>query len=353
MNGLGSAIVLSLLGALVGGGLVVAATSRRRMATPNVRRAVTVGIVLFVSILGGLALNDSAVQVEAGTVAVVKQFGEVWTVFYPGLNFKAPFIHEVVVYRTQEIIYEAREEITESRQEEGSYLDSEVDTATSDGQQIDVRFTVRFRIDGSRATDILENLGDEEAVVDKLIKANARVKVRNILKGYTAADLYSGNVTAAEEAIAAELRRDYAVEGIELIFFGLRSIGFTDEYKQAVEEKQIEAERVNTKQNQAKQAEFDKQRIITEAEAEAERQRLERIGIAQGEAEATKLQAEAEAAAILTKAQAQADANELLAQSLSPEIITWQATLNWNGQYPLVFGGTGQYILPGDLFTQP
>jgi regulator of protease activity HflC (stomatin/prohibitin superfamily) len=184
-----------------------------------------------------------------------------------------------------------------------------------------------------------------------LIKANARVRVRNILKGYTAADLYSGNVTAAEEAISAELSQNYANEGVELVFFGLRSIGFTEDYKQAVEEKQIEAERINTKENQAKQAEFDKLRIITEAEAEAERQRLERIGVAQGQAEATKLQAEAEAAAILTKAQAQADANILLAASLTPEIITWQATLNWNGQYPLVFGGAGQYILPGDLFT--
>ncbi len=352
MNGLGSVLVLSVLAGIVGGGLVYAATGRGRLRPPDTRRATLAGVLVFVVALVGLSLNDSVVQVEAGTVAVVKQFGAVQGVFEPGLHFKLPFIQEVVVYRTQELIYETREEVLTSERRGGVYLDSEVDTATSDGQQINARFTVRFRIDGRRATYILENLGTEQEVVDKVVKANARVRVRNILKQFQAADLYSGDVAKAEEAITEQLQEDYAAEGIELVFFGLRSIGFTDDYKNAVEEKQIEAERIKTKEHQAEQAKFEKQRIITEAEAEAERQRLERIGVAQGQAEATKLQAEAEAAAILAKAKAQAEANRLIAASLTPEMIRWQATTTWNGQYPLVVG-TGQYILPGDLFTAP
>jgi regulator of protease activity HflC (stomatin/prohibitin superfamily) len=312
---------------------------------------VLTGVAVFLAILAVLSLLASTVQVEAGTVAVVKQFGDVITVFEPGLSFKIPFIQETVVYRTQEIIYETRAEIVTSERRGGLYLDTAVDTATSDGQQISVRFTVRFRIDGKRATHILENLGTEQEVVEKVVKANARVRVRNILKRFEAADLYSGNISAAEDAIAEQLRVDYETEGIQLIFFGLRSIEFTEEYKHAVEEKQIEAERINTKENQALQAEFDKKRLITEAEAEAEKQRLERIGIAQGEAEAIKLRAEAEAGAILTRAKAQADANDLIAASLTSEIIAWQATINWSGQYPMVLGGGGQFILPGDLFV--
>jgi regulator of protease activity HflC (stomatin/prohibitin superfamily) len=178
------------------------------------------------------------------------------------------------------------------------------------------------------------------------------VRVRNILKRFQAADLYSGNVEAAESAIAEQLVIDYETEGITMVFFGLRSIGFTDAYKQAVENKQIEAENIATKENLAKQAEFEKARVITQAEAEAERQRLERIGIAQGEAETIKLQAEAEAAAILVKAETQAQANRLIAESLTPEVISWQATISWDGQYPLIVGSGGQYILPSDLFSR-
>ena len=33
-------------------------------------------------------------------------------------------------------------------------------------------------------------------------------------------------------------------------------------------------------------------------------------------------------------------------------MIAWQATINWNGQYPLIVGSGGQYILPADLFSQ-
>jgi regulator of protease activity HflC (stomatin/prohibitin superfamily) len=343
------AIIFSVIVSVAVAVAIYNLTARRPGSRPNVRMATTVAVAAFFIAMVGVSIPDSFVQVEAGTVAVVKQFGRVVNVFTPGLNFKIPFVQDVIVYRTQEIIYETSADPASSR---ADYPDFEVDTATSDGQQIRARFTVRVRIDGIRAADILQNLGDEKEMVEKVVKANARVRVRNILKRFQAADLYSGNVEAAEQAISEQLKEDYGHEGIELVFFGLRSIQFSDAYKQAVENKQIEAENIATKENLAKQARFEKDRIITQAEAEAERQRLERIGVAEGQAQATKLQAEAEAEAILAKAKAQAEANRLISSSLTPEMIAWQAAITWNGSYPTVMGTTGQFILPGDLFTQ-
>ncbi len=344
------ALLFAVIVAVAGAVAVYQLTARHRQGRPSIRSATTAGIALFFLAMIALSLPDSFVQVEAGTVAVVKQFGRVVDVFKPGLNFKLPFVQEVVIYRTQEIIYETSADPSNSR---ADYPDFEVDTATSDGQQISARFTIRVRIAADRAADILTNLGNEREMVEKVVKANARVRVRNILKRFQAADLYSGNVEAAEQAITSQLAEDYAKEGIELVFFGLRSIQFTDAYKQAVENKQIEAENIATKENLAKQARFEKERVITQAEAEAEKQRLERIGIAQGQAEATKLQAEAQAEAIKIQAEAQAEANRLIAASLTPEMIAWQAAISWNGAYPTVLGGGSQFILPGDLFVQP
>ncbi len=336
-----------VLGIIVAAVLVAAQTRRGRM---NVRLPVLAFLVVLVAILSLAALSDTVVQIEAGTVGVVKRFGNIVGVFNPGLNFKLPFVDQVVIYRTQEIVYETSENPAESR---ADYRDYEVDTATADGQQIRARYTVRFRIRPERAPDILRNLGTEAEVVEKVVKASSRVHVRNILKRYEANELYSGNVEKAQEEIANRLRADFEKAGLELTFFGLRSIQFTDEYKQAVERKQIEAENVITKQHLAEQAKYEKQRTITQAEAEAERQRLERIGIAQGEAEAIKLRAEAEAEAILIKARAQAEANRLIASSLTETLIAWQAVQAWNGQYPLVVGANNQFILPGDLFLRP
>lgn len=340
----GAFTVAFILGAVVAV-LIGAATARRGRG--NYRSAITAGLVVALVIFIGAALMDSFTQVEAGSVAVVKQFGRVVGVFNPGLNWKAPFIQQTVVYRTQEILYETSEDPTSSR---ADYRDVEVDTATSDGQQIRARYTIRFRIDPTKATAIVNNLGTEAEVVEKVVKAASRVHVRNILKQHTASDLYSGNVEKAQEQITERLAAEFSKEGLQLVFFGLRSIHFEEDYRKAVEQKQIEKENITTKENLAKQAEFEKQRTITQAQAEAERQKLERIGIAEGEAEAIRVKAIADAEAIRVKAQAQAEANRLISQSLDPNVISWQAVQRWSGSYPLVLGGSS-YILPGELFT--
>ncbi len=324
--------------------LIAAATGRR--GKPNVRTAVIAGLIVGLLIFLGIAISSSFTQVEAGSVAVVKQFGRVIGVFSPGLNFKLPFIQETVPYRTQEILYEASEDPANSQ---ADYRDMEVDTATSDGQQISARYTIRFRIDPTKVMDIVNNLGTEGEMVERVVKANSRVHVRNILKQHTATDLYSGNVEKAQSDIAVRLQDEFAKEGIQLVFFGLRSIHFQEDYRKAVEQKQIERENITTKENLAKQAEFEKQRTITQAQAEAERQKLERIGVAQGEAESIRVKAIADAEATRIKAQAQAEANKLISQSLDPNVISWQAIQNWSGNYPTVLG-SGNYILPGDLF---
>ncbi len=344
-----------LFAAIVGGGvaaLVVGASRRRNLQDANWRGAALAGLIVFFLMFSGLALMDAFTQVQYGSVAVVTQFGKVKGVFKPGLNWKLPFIQRTIVYRTQEIVYETVDP-SELNVSQADYKDVEVDTATSDGQQIRARYTVRFFVEPDRATDIARQLGTEERVVEKVVKATSRVHVRNILKRYQASQLYSGNVEETQAEIEERLRNEFSKAGLELTFFGLRSIVFTDAYKEAVEKKQIEAENIITKENLAKQAEFEKLRTITQAQAEAERQRLERIGIAQGEAESIRVKAIAEADAIKVKAEAQADANRLIAASLTPEMIQWQAVQGWNGDYPLVVGSGGQFILPGDLFTPP
>ena len=341
-------LILAVVVAVAVSAMIIGAGARRQQ--PSTSKAVGPAIIVFLLVFIIMALLNSYTVVEAGSVAVVKRLGKVVTVFEPGLHWKLPFIDTTIVYRTQEIVYETSDNPASSQ---ADYTDFQVDTATSDGQQITARYTVRFRIKPQEAANIVNNLGTEQEVVEKVVKQNSRVWVRTLLRNYEASQLYSGDIREAQDAITQQLKQDFEEEGLELLFFGLRQIGFTEAYKQAVENKQIEAENIITKQNLARQAEFEKQRIITEAQAEAEKQRLERIGVAQGEAESIKLKAEAEAKATLVKAQAQAQANELIAKSLTPDVIRWQAVNQWSGQYPTVLGGSGQFILPGDLFSSP
>jgi regulator of protease activity HflC (stomatin/prohibitin superfamily) len=64
--------------------------------------------------------------------------------------------------------------------------------------------------------------------------------------------------------------------------------------------------------------------------------------VRQSEAEAKQkiATAEGEAQSILLVAQAQAEANRLLSQSLTSNVIQWEATKKWDGIMPKVTGGS-------------
>lgn len=220
--------VVSLMGAFLVGGLARA----QKSLSFGPWRSALLGVVVFLLLLGAQMGAASAVRVEAGTVALVTQSGEVVTVFQPGLHFKLPFVQETVVYRTGEIIYATSATPASS---DADYPDYEMDTATIDGQPIIVRFTVRFRIDIEQVSKIWLNLGTERDMVEKVVKANARVRARNIIKRYPAADLYASYL-AAEAVVAEALRADYELEGIELLSFEINSIQFSKDYVNSVQE---------------------------------------------------------------------------------------------------------------------
>ena len=254
------------------------------------------GIVLFFAFI---VFMSSYTQIDFGTVGMVTRFGRITgRIMEPGLNWKAPFVDRVIIYRTQEIVYITEEQVGEGRpQASGTYVDFPTDTTTADGQQITVKYSVRFRIDSTKITRIANEIGDEEALVDKVVKFHTRILARNIPKEYEALDLYTGKIQAVQTEFEDQLRPLLAEKGVILEAFGLRQIEFQEDYVQAIEQKQIEAENVQTEQNRAEQAKWRAQSAIEAAKGEAQAT----IENARGNAERIKLIAEAEAEAIRLK----------------------------------------------------
>jgi len=249
------------------------------------------------TLLALILLSSSYVQVEYGTVGLVIRFGAVTgRVMQPGLNWKIPLMESVLPYRTQEIVYQTASE----GESQADYIDFPTDTTTADGQQIILKYSIRFRIDPQRVSWIANNIGDEQAVVEKVVKFHSRILARNIPKEYAALDLYTGNIQEVQDEFEEQIRPLFAEKGIVLDSFGLRKIEFTEDYKQAVEQKQIEAETVITEQHRAEQAVYRAQAQVELAKGEAQ-STIER---AKGDAEKVKLLAEAEAEAIQIKGEA-------------------------------------------------
>ncbi len=228
--------------------------------------------------LVGLILFFSTVYtVRYGTVGVVTRFGRiVGQPVKPGLHVKIPLVDKVLVYRTQKIIYETlSSDLYNNNESNADYQDFAVDTTTKDGQQISLRYTVRFSIDPDKVMQVAETLGTEFEAVEKIVKTDSRIWVRSLTRNYEAIDLYSGNIQEVSEEISEKLAPRFKDNGIILDEFGIRSIIFQDEYIATVEQKQIEKERITTEEYRAQQEEFKKQALITRAEGEAAAQRLQ------------------------------------------------------------------------------
>jgi len=277
-----------------------------------VKRSGIVGVVIVVGIVlffVSIVFMSSYTQIDFGTVGMVTRFGRITgRIMDPGLNWKAPFVDRVIIYRTQEIVYITEEQEGAGDRMSGTYMDFPTDTTTADGQQITVKYSVRFRIDATKITRIANEVGSEEALVDKVVKFHTRILARNIPKEYEALDLYTGKIQAVQVEFEDQLRPLLAEKGVILEAFGLRQIQFQEDYVQAIEQKQIEAENVQTEQNRAEQAKWRAQSAIEAAKGEAQAT----IENARGDAEKIKLIAEAEAESIQLKGEALATYPEII-----------------------------------------
>ena len=240
----------------------------------NVRLTGGVLVLLGVLVLAAVAGLTAITQVERGTVGVVTRFGAVTgRIMDPGLNFKIPFfIEQVVTFRTLKITYEASDQPGSSA---ADYVDYSVDTVTRDGQRIQVNYTIRFRVDATQAAWVAQNLGTEARIVENIVKTESRILARNVPKEFAASDLYTGNIIVVQERIFELLAPTYTANGLILDLVGLRSIIFTTEYAQAIENKQIALEGVVTARNLALQAEHQAQAIENLAEGTANALRIE------------------------------------------------------------------------------
>ena len=104
--------------------------------------------------------------------------------------------------------------------------------------------------------------------------------------------------------------------GLYITDVNIIDFDFSDAFITAIEEKQVA-------QQQLLKAETEKQTAITVAEAEAETIRI--------------------------RAEAEAEANRLINESLTDAVIENKKVDKWNGELPLVTGGSSTFVDVGDL----
>jgi regulator of protease activity HflC (stomatin/prohibitin superfamily) len=136
------------------------------------------------------------------------------------------------------------------------------------------------------------------------------------------------NRETIRQAVRTRLAQELAPFSIEINDLLIDNIEFSEAFKAAIEQKQIATQDALREQERVKQRQFEAQ---------------QQIELARGEAESIRVRAEG-----------QAEANRLLGQSLTPEVIQFQALqkLGGNVQIALIPSGQGIILDPTTLLGQ-
>ncbi len=191
---------------------------------------------------------------------------------------------------------------------------------SSDIQEVSMVFTVNYQINKANAQVIYSTIGI--SYYDTVITPCITEATKVVTAKYSAEALV-GERTDLAAQIEEELTASLKKYNIEIVSTSIEDMDFTDAFTNAVEEKQV------AEQNRLR------------AQTEAETAKIE----AEAAAEVERIKAQAEADAQLIRAEAEAEANRLISESLTEEVLDNKFIDNWDGQLPLVNGGSNGNLL--------
>lgn len=271
------------IGFLMGGALavlVVIALGFALFSLKNKKKIVaSVGIALAVAFgILFVLIPPSFHTVQSGEIAVVKVLGEAKHVRSAGTYFDFWLTNTYDIYdakvQNMEIITQAY---------------------SKDAQTMGVNMTVQYKIDTSKAIDIVSQYGSME-ILSNRIESIATEKAKATLSSYSAMQIIETRSTISptvEQTIKLAVNDEYCVDIVAVV---LTNIDFSDAFEKTVEDKMI-AEQEKLK------AEYEKETAIVNAEKELE--------VAKLAAQAIIEQAKADAQANIEVANAEAEAIRL------------------------------------------
>ena len=223
----------------------------------------------------------------------------------PGLHWIIPYAEYVVYYPISKQTYTMSSTPAEGAVEG----DDSIKARTADGQLVYMDASVIFSIDPARVVDV--HIAWQNRYAHELVRPLVRGVIRDAVSQFRIEEVISTKRFELEQMMTENLAKRMEDNGLILEDFVLRNIAFTDEYAQAIEQKQIA-------EQQALQAKF----VVEQKKQEAEQARQ----VAQGQADAAVIKAKGDAEARVIQAKAEAEALQLIADVLrdNPEMLTYQ-----------------------------
>ena len=272
-------------------------------------------LIAVIAALALLILITCTATVPTGYTGIVTTFGRVENEnLEAGFHFKSP---------VQKIV------LMDNREQKAAFM---TECFSSDIQQVDVTGSVNYAINKSTAMNLFKEVGTDYYV--KLVQPRMLETIKGAFSKYTAENLVANRQTLSTQ-IREEMADELSDYGINVISINIENIDFTDAFTDAVEAKQVAAQK-------KLQAQIEEEQKTMEAQQQAERERIS----AEAKAAVQKINADAEAYAVKVKSEAEAAANEKIAASLTESLIRFTEAKSWNGELPSFVAGDSSAVLP-------
>ena len=259
--------------------------------------------------------------VQTGYTGIVTTFGKVENMtLEAGLHLKSPF---------QQIIS------MDNREQKTSFT---TEAFSSDIQQVNITGSINYAINKSTAMNLFKEVGTD--YFNKLVYPRMLEITKGVFSKYTAENLVA-NRQKLSESIRDGLSEELKSYGINVISLSIENLDFTDAFTDAVEAKQVAAQR-------KLQAEIEQAQMTMETQQQAERQRIN----AEAAANVAKINADADAYAMKVRSEAEAEANKMIAESLTENLIRANEIKSWDGKLPVYMAGEGGTTIPVLQFGQ-
>ena len=262
-----------------------------------------------------LVVLTCTATVQTGYTGIVTTFGKVEDMtLEAGFHFKTPF---------QKIIS------MDNREQKDTFT---TEAFSSDIQQVNIIGSINYAINKSTAMNLFKEVGTD--YFNKLVYPRMLEITKGVFSKYTAENLVA-NRQRLSEAIREGLHAELDQYGINVISVSIENLDFTDAFTDAVEAKQVAAQR-------KLQAEIEQAQMTMETQQQAERQRIN----AEAQANVLKINADADAYALQVRSEAEAEANKKIAESLTENLIRFNEVKAWDGKLPAYMAGEGSSTVP-------
>jgi regulator of protease activity HflC (stomatin/prohibitin superfamily) len=226
----------------------------------------------------------------------------------PGLHLKIPLIQEIkeVDVKVHTINYKGKKDIPDK---EGLIEKPAINVLDERGLPVAIELTVQYRLVPNEASEMLQEWGENWE--EKLVNPAIRDVVRDVIGQYPAEKLPVKRQEIGikiQEGIKSNINA-VSKGKVEVIGVQLRDIKLPPRIAQKIEEVQIAKQ-------EAEKMKYLEEKALKEQEVrkiKAETEKIEKV-----------IKAEAEALKRIKEAEGRAKANQLISQSITPNVLKWK-----------------------------